>query len=94
MKVRFIASDFGTGQVIEAGVDSFVVEVCPTAPYLGVAGIGNVGATVGGPFNVLTVNGSNGGFSRRVQAGLGQALTFAISSRRSTRRPPTSRSSG
>ena len=44
MKVRFIASDFGTGQVIEAGVDSFVVEVCPTAPYLGVAGVGNVGA--------------------------------------------------
>ena len=79
MRVRFIASDFGTGQVIEAGVDQFIVEVCPTAPYLGVAGIGNVGATAGGPFNVLTVNGSTGGISRRVQAGIGQALTFAVS---------------
>ena len=79
MKVRFIASDFGTGQVIEAGVDDFVVEVCPIAPYLGVAGAGNVGSGSGGPFDVLTVNGSTGGFSRRVNAGLNQSLTFALS---------------
>jgi hypothetical protein len=79
MKVRFVASDFGTGQVIEAGVDDFVVEVCPVAPYLGVAGAGNVGAGTGGPFNVLTVNGSTGGFSRRVNAAPGQTLTFAVS---------------
>jgi hypothetical protein len=79
MKVRFIASDYGTGQVIEAGVDDFRVEVSPIAPYLGVAGAGNVGSGIGGPFNVLTVNGSTGGFSRRVQASIGQTLTFAVS---------------
>jgi hypothetical protein len=51
----------------------------PAQPYLGAAATGNVGATAGGPFNVFTINGSTGGMARRVEAGVGQPLTLAVS---------------
>jgi hypothetical protein len=78
MKVRFVASDYSPGHVVEAGVDSFVVEVCPSAPYLGTAGAGNVGANASGPFDVLLVNGSAGGPSRRVEVPIGQTISLSM----------------
>jgi hypothetical protein len=48
------------------------------SPYLGPAGAGNVGATIGAPAPVLTVNGSTGGFARRVQVGVAQPISFAV----------------
>jgi hypothetical protein len=78
VKVRFVASDYAPGHVVEAGVDSLRVEVCPTPPYLGPAGAGNVGATIGGPHAIFTINGSSGGPSRRVEVGLGQPIAFSM----------------
>ncbi len=44
---------------------------------------GNVGQGVGGPFDILTVNGSSGGFFRRVTVPTFQPITLGIS------QPPT-----
>ena len=54
-----------------------------TTTYLGPAAAGIVGQGAGGPYNLLTINGQTGGTLRRVQVGVGQALTFGVA------QPPT-----
>ena len=51
---------------------------------LGAAATGNVAAQAGGPFDVLTINGSSGGSGRRVVVPLNQPITIAVDA------PPTS----
>ncbi len=53
------------------------------SPALGSAGVGNTGVGEGGPFDVLTVNGSTGGAARRVDLGIGVPFAIAVS------RPPS-----
>jgi hypothetical protein len=84
MKVRFIAADFDPGDVVEAGVDHVIIEACPSLPALSAAGAGNVGIGAGGPYDVLTINGSAGGVSRRVDVPLGGAASVDLAT------PPTS----
>lgn len=55
----------------------------PALPSIGICGSGSVGVDAGGPYNVLTVNGSSGGPLRRVDIGFGVGITLALST------PPT-----
>lgn len=55
----------------------------PPAPTLPPAGAGNVGMGQGGPFDVLTINGSAGGADRRVDVAAGAGFTIALAT------PPT-----
>ncbi len=48
------------------------------APSLGPEGAGTVGIGQGGPFDVLAIDGSFGGASRRVDVGLGQPFTLSV----------------
>lgn len=55
----------------------------PALPSIGICGSGSVGVGAGGPFNVLTVNGSSGGPLRRVDIGFGVGITLTLNT------PPT-----
>ena len=49
-------------------------------PALGAAATGNVGAMGGEPVDVLTINGSAGGFARRVDVASNAPFTFSVDS--------------
>lgn len=55
----------------------------PALPSIGICGAGTVGLNAGGPYNVLTVNGSAGGVGRRVDLVQGVSISLAVST------PPT-----
>lgn len=69
------------GNAVDIGADEF-----SSGPSLGPPGTGNVGAGLGGPFDVLTVNGSSGVPARRVDVAVNAPITISIS------QPPTSSS--
>jgi len=52
-------------------------------PLLTDAAAGDLGASSGGPFDVLNVNGSGGGVQRRADIGVGQSLSLSMN------QPPT-----
>lgn len=50
----------------------------PAEPALEPAGAGTVGAGLGGPFDVLSINGSAGGAARRVDVASGQPIEISM----------------
>ena len=81
VRIRFIAEDAGSfDSTIEAGVDAFQIEVPATDGLFGPAAAGNLRESAGGPFNVLTVNGSSGGLTRTVHLALGQLVQVNLAS--------------
>ena len=79
-RMRFTSSDLGTQQnVVESGVDGFkVLDVVSGAALLEPYATGQLGAGAGGPYKVLTVNGSDGGAAHRVDVPVNSAITFAM----------------
>lgn len=61
------------------GVDTGRVSILTLGPALGPCAAGAVGVGSGGPFNVLSVNGSAGGALRRVDIPLNGAITVGVS---------------
>ena len=67
------------------GNASLVASTAPVAPQgsIGPCAGGNVGIGLGGPFDLLTINGSAGLPARRVDVGIGLPITIAVA------QPPT-----
>jgi hypothetical protein len=91
-EIRVCASCHGINQSSQAGLApptnppaaltsllQFWQASTPAAPSLGSAGTGSVGLGAGGPYDVLSINGSFGGSSRRVDVPIGQPITIGLS---------------
>jgi len=76
--VGFTASTGGSWESHD--IESWTFDALVNDPCLA----GNIGAGVGGPYDVLTINGTGGGPVRTVFAGVGQVLTVTMN------QPPTS----
>ncbi len=76
VRIRFTASDFFSDAIVEAGVDAVRVRALPVLvePHAS----GNVGASAGGPFDVLKINNSAGGPLRFVGASVGSPFTLQM----------------
>jgi hypothetical protein len=72
----FFVSQFGTAIYQFSGF--------PALPSIGICGAGTVGLGSGGPYDVVTVNGSAGGPARRVDIGFNVGITLTVAT------PPTS----
>lgn len=74
----FFVSEFGGADAI------YQFAGFPALPSIGICGAGTVGLNAGGPYDVLTLNGSAGGVGRRVDLFQGVGISLAMAT------PPTS----
>ncbi len=66
-QIRFVAQDVGAGgSIVEAGIDSVMIEGCPIDNPIGPCAAGSVGVTNGPPAPTLVINGTTGGANREV----------------------------
>ncbi|MFT7619151.1 MAG: hypothetical protein ACI97A_002801, partial [Planctomycetota bacterium] len=77
-QVRFRAEDTGGGSVVEAGVDSVVIDACPVANGIGPNADGSIGVHLGSPQKILLVNGLGGGDDKEVEIGVGAPYTVRL----------------